>query len=176
MGMFAAMTAVGGLNAGLSGFGAYEQGEAASKASWYNAQVAQQNSKVALQNMAIAGQAGEAQAGISEQRTRATQGSIKANEAASGVDVNTGSSVQTQMSESELGKLDALTVRSNATKEAYGYQVQSENFKAQSTLDEFESKQDTEAAEIGGASTFLGSLSSSASNFVKYQLAGGFGG
>lgn len=156
-------------------YGAYEQGKAGKASEKYNAAVSQQDANVAKQNEAIAGQAGEEQAAMVQQRTRATVGAIRANQAASGVDVNSGSDVDVRSSASELGELDALTVRSNATREAYGYGVQAENFEAQGTLDQFEGENDLKASEIGAGSTFLSGLGSAANNYARYQMSGGFG-
>lgn len=170
--VLSAATLVGSLG---QAYGAYEQGQAGKVSEKYNAAVSQQNANVAKQNEAIAGQAGEEQAAMVQQRTRATVGAIRANQAASGIDVNSGSDVDVRSSASELGELDALTVRSNATREAYGYGVQAENFEAQGTLDQFEGENDLKAGEIGAGSTFLSGLGSAANNYARYQMSGGFG-
>lgn len=156
--------------------GAYEQGQAASKAAKFNAQVERANAAISHENANIAGQAGAEQAFQVGLKNRATQGSIKANQAAAGVEVNSGSALDVRSSAAELGQLDALTVRSNAAREAYGYQQQAESHVAQSSLDLFEAKNDQTAGLINAGSTFLGAAGSAASNFAKYQLAGGFDG
>lgn len=167
---------LGGLSAGVGAYGAYQTGQAEKASSLYNARISQQNAAIATQNMNIAGQAGAAQAGMSEQRTRATTGAIKANQAASGIDVNSGSAVAVQSSASELGELDALTIRSNATREAYGYEQQAHSLNAQSNLDKFEAANDSTAGAINATSTFLGGAGNAANEFAKYRMAGGFGG
>lgn len=164
------------VDGGLQAFGAILQGHSAAESDKYNSQLNSVNSNIAKQNAAIAGQAGAEQATLSSERSRATLGSVKANQAASGIDVNSGSASDTQASVSEIGELDALTVRSNATKEAYGYKAQSENFEAQSNLDKYQEGADLTGSYINAAGTFLGTLDNAASNFAKYQSAGGFGG
>lgn len=168
-----AASAVGGV---VGAVGAYQQSQAASNAAKYNAQVSTQNATLAQRNASISAQSGEAQVGMQQQKTRATLGAIKANQAASGLDVNSGSAVDVRSSASELGELDALTVRSNAMREAFGYRTQSTNYKAQSTLDQYQAENADTAGIIGAGSTFLGGVSSAASNYAKYQMAGGFGG
>lgn len=160
----------------VQAYGQILQANAQADASKYNAYIQKQNAAIATQNQNIASQSGEAQAGISEQKTRATSGAIQANQAASGVDVNSGSAVDARQSTAELGELDALTIRSNATREAYGYETQVVSDKANANLDEFEAKNDETAGYIQAAGTVLGSLDSAASNFAKFQMAGGFGG
>lgn len=58
-------------------------------------------------------------------------GAIKAAEAAGNVDVNSGSAVDVQSSAAALGELNAITIRGNAAKEAYGYETQSTSFENQ---------------------------------------------
>lgn len=167
------LTAAGGLAGAV---GQIQAGQAQAAADKYNATMARQNANVAKENATIAGQSGEAQAAIQQQKTRALVGSTKANQAASGIDVNTGSAVSVRTSEAELGGLDALTIRSNAAREAYGYRVQETNYKAQGELDEFAAKNAQEAGWVGGVSTLLGAAGTAGSNFAKYQLTGGFTG
>lgn|SRR5574341_1224779 len=51
-------------------------------------------------------------------------GAQRADIAASGVDVGFGSAVDVQADAAFLGELDALTIRTNAAREAWGYQVE----------------------------------------------------
>lgn len=168
-----AATAVGGISQAQ---GEKQQAAAQTSAANYNAQVALQNQNTALQNASLAGQAGEAQAGNQELKTASGVANIKVNQAASGLDVNSGSPVSVRGSASELGALDALTIRSNATKEAYGYQTQATNFNAQSKLDTAQGQYATEAGNIAQTTTLINTVGSGANNFAKFQLAGGFGG
>jgi hypothetical protein len=161
----------------LGAYGSYMQGQSAAAAARYNATIEKNNATIAKQNAAIAGEAGSFQAYQVGQKTRSEVGTIAANQAAGGIDVNKGSAVDVRSSAAELGELDALTVRSNAAREAYGYQTQADTHTAQSNLDLFEAANDQTAGTIGAASTFLGSAGSAALNFRKYQLeAGGLGG
>lgn len=169
-----------GIGAGLLGgatsaFGSIAQGQAQKSAAEYNAKIASENAAQAKQNAAIAGQSGAEQAAQQSLKTRAEVGAIKANQAAAGLDVNSGSAVDVRSSARELGELDALTVRSNAAKQAYGYQVQGINEQAQSNLDRFEGEQAETAGDIGAASDLLNSFGSSASNWEKYQMSSGIG-
>lgn len=166
-------SALGGVTGAV---GAYQQGQAEAGAARYNASMARQNAAIAEQNAAIAGQSGEQQAAMQEQKTRATVGAIKAGQAAAGVDVSTGSAVDVRSSAAELGELDALTVRSNAAREAFGYRQQAVGMKAESALDEYQAETAGTAGEIGAASTLLGGLGSAASKYYAYKLQGGFGG
>lgn len=166
-----ASTAISGVT---GAYGAVKSANAEAAAAKYNASEAQVNAGIAKQNEALSAQSGEEQVAQQQQRTRAEVGASLANQAASGVDVNSGSAVDVRMSESELGQLDALNVRSNATREAFGYSTQASNFKNEASLDSFEAKNDTSAGVVNAAGTLLGSAGSAASNFYKYKLNGGF--
>jgi hypothetical protein len=157
----------------ISGVGALEQSRASAASAGYNAKVAAQNAKLATQNAAFAGSQGEQEAGTSEAATRAKVGATLANEGASGVDVNTGSSVNVRESEAKLGMLDALTIRSNAAKAAYGYQTQNASEVAQANL--LRSQQ--QSAQTGGyfsaGSDILGGVGSAA-KYTTWLNQGGF--
>ena len=159
----------------IGGFGAIQQGRAASASANYNAQVAANNAKIAQQNATWAGQAGEAQAAASEAKTRAAVGATQAAQGASGVDVNSGSASDVRASQAEIGMLDALTIRSNAARQAYGYQTQSASDTAQSKLDKSQAKNDSTAGLIGGGATLLGGLGTTAMNYGKFIQSNSLG-
>lgn len=152
--------------------GQIQAGNAAKASANYNAAIARMNADQAKNNQQIASQTGMAQTGMQEQKTRAEFGQTLANQAGSGVDVNSGSFSDVQASERTLGDLDALTVRQNATKEAFGYKVQETNQRAQGELDKFEGKNAQTAGYIGAAGTLLGTAGSSSSQYQKYKMAG----
>lgn len=171
MGQFAgpALQVVGSV---VSAFGALQAGQAQAGAAKFNSAVSKRNAAISRQNAQIVMQSGEAQAGIQEQKTRAVAGATKTNQAASGVDVNSGSAVDVQSSQAALGELDALTVRSNATREAYGYKVKATNEDAQSNLDDYEAKNDIQGSQIGAVGTFIGGAGDAASSYAQFKLAG----
>lgn len=165
---------VGGLVGAVgSGIGQMMQGQAQAKSDKYNAQIAANNEQQAENNATRAGQAGEQQAAMSEMKTRATVGAIAANQGAAGIDINKGSAVDVRSSATENGELDALTIRSNAAQEAYGYKVQGANFQAQSQLDTSKAGYDANAGYIGAGSTLLSQGGETALKLNNYnQYAG----
>ena len=152
--------------------GALQQGYANAQADKYNAALATMNSVQAARNASMAAEAGSSQAGIQSMKARAEVGSIKTNQAAGNVDVNSGSAVDTRVSADELGKLDALQIRSNATKEAYGYQVQAKNFENEGKVDKFKASNDLTAGWLNAGSTLLGDIENSGSQAAKYLMMG----
>jgi hypothetical protein len=69
--------------------------------------------------------------GRSRSQTKQILGTQRAGYAGQGVDVGTGSAVDVAADTTALGELDAMTIRNNAKREAYGYQVQAAGFRAQ---------------------------------------------
>lgn len=154
--------------AGIGALGAIQQGKAASASANYNAAVAANNAVLAKQNASFASQEGAAQAEAQSMKTRAEVGAIKANQGAAGVDVNSGSSLDVRSSAAETGELNALTIRSNAARQAYGYQTEATSATAQSQLDTAQAGFDTTAADIGASSTFLGGVGNATSNYAGF--------
>lgn len=140
----------------VSAIGQIQQSKAASAAAGYNSQVAANNAKVATQNAQYAGAEGNQNVAAAGQKARATEGAILANQGASGVDVNSGSSVDTRESEAKVGMLNELNIRSQAARTAYGYQTQSAADTGQAGLYQSEQSSDQTAGYLNAASTVLG--------------------
>jgi hypothetical protein len=156
------------VGAGVSAYGQYQSMEAQSADAAYQSQVAANNAKIAKQNAQFETEAGEITASNYGLKTRAAVGSMKAAQAASGVDVNSGSFVEERGAAAELGMLDAMTIRSNAAKKTYGEQVAETSFKAQSQLLKAQSQQADAAAPIAAFGTLLSGASSVGGNYAKY--------
>jgi len=155
----------------IQGIGSLENGIATGRAAAYEAQVARNNAIIAQQNAAAAGAAGGVQAQATSLRSAATGGLIKAGQAASNIDVNSGSAVEVQASQRQLGELDAETAMHNAALQAYGYQTQATGYTAQAGLYGAEAEQ----APIGGVLDATGNLLSNASN-IGFKWIGSGGG
>lgn len=157
MGVSAGTAAI--IGTGVQMYGQHKVAQAQKNAADFNAQVAEQNEALATQKAAWQTQEGEQNVGASEMKTAAQVGGIKTFQAASGVDVNSGSAVDVENSARTIGKLDALTIRSNAARAAYGYQVEETSDKNQAILDRYAGKNAVEAgkiAEVGTALKFAG--------------------
>ncbi len=149
-GVTSALTGKGaalGLEAGsqlIGGAAKYEAGKE-------NAGIASYNAQIAGQNATFAAQAGEQAAGNESLATRAQAGGAMAQEGASGVDVGSGSFQDTQKSIRQTGELNALTIRSNAARQAYGFQSQVVGENAQAKID-------TQGADFGLAQGAVGAV------------------
>lgn len=167
--MGAALPILTVLSAGVQAIGAIQSGNAKSAADKYNAQVAANNATIARNNAEQAGAAGNAKVEQEQLKERAQIGALKANQGASGVDVNSGSSVDVQSSAAELGELNALSVRSDAARQAYGYQTEASGYDAQSNLDTSQASYDKSAGYMGAAGSIIGGASSAADNWGSYK-------
>lgn len=135
----------------------------------YEEQVAYNNAQIARQNAVWATEIGETRATNEGLKTRAIVGAEKAAQAASGIDVNTGSAPDVRASTAEIGELDALTIRSNAARQAYGYDVAAVNDVAQARLLSAESAQARRAGIFGAVGSLLGGASSAGSQYAQWQ-------
>lgn len=168
--MAPALPFVAAASIGANTLGQIASGRAEAKALKYSASVNDVNADIANQNAIYAGQEGEANAAIQQEKTRQQVGSIKTQQAASGIDINKGSAVDVRASQAETGMLDAMTIRANAARQAYGYQTQEQGFKTQAGVDRAGAKSVKKASYIKAASTLLGSA---ATAYSSNALGGG---
>jgi len=144
------------LSAGIEGIGQIAAGNANAAASKYNAQVAEQNAKIAEQNARWVGADADQRLAMEGMKNKERLGRITTNQAASGLDLNKGSAADVRTSQSMIDKLDSLTIRSNAAREAYGLQTQAQSYKADAAMSRSRAKYERRAGYIAAASTVLG--------------------
>jgi len=160
----AATQAYGQVKAGKQ---AKAQGYANKDAAESQAQLADYNASVADLQALDAEQRGEEEANRYRQGVRALFGEQRTGLAASGVDVGSGSALDVQADATFLGELDALTIRTNAAREAWGYKVQAVDLRARARITRKEGVYAAAAGEdaaragtIGAATTLLGASGS----------------
>ena len=134
-----------------AGFGAYAKIKAGEKAEdmfYRNAGFADWQATDALERGAI-----------NEKRQRQTTeqviGQQRTSLASQHVDVNKGSALDVQADAAYLGELDALTIRNNAAKEAYGYSVQAEDLRQRGQNAKQEGVMEGISTILGGGSSLL---------------------
>jgi hypothetical protein len=89
-------------------------------------------------------------------QTSQLMGKQQAAMAANGVDLTFGSPLDTIVDTAKMGELDAQNIRTNAYREAYGYQVKSANYTAEGKLDEAKADNAISAGYMGAIGTILG--------------------
>lgn len=93
----------------------------------YEQQVAERNATIAEQQAEQAKQIGNIDEERQLRRVRAALGSQRAALAANGLDINSGSALDLQAETAGFGAADALNLRSNALREAWGFNVEATN-------------------------------------------------
>ena len=120
--------------AGMSAYGAY-QGAKADKASLtYQSQVAANNAALAEQQAQFAMENGVSAEQNQRLRTAAMVSTQRASTAANGVAVDEGSAAEVAAGTKYIGERDALTIRDNASREAWGYRTQEQGYKDEGAM------------------------------------------
>lgn len=146
-----------GLTAASTVFGAYssyQQGQYQSDVSNYNAQVSRNNAIVQERLAQDAIQRGERDELQHRLQVAKQKGNQRASYAGSGVDISSGSPLIVAEDTDALGELDALTIRSNAEREAYSHRVGASNYQNQAELDELQG----DIYQSAGTSNAVGTL------------------
>lgn len=109
-----------------------------------------------------------------EQRRKTQQ--IIANQrvgfAANGIDLGSDVISETLSDSAMLGELDALTVRSNAAREAYGYKVQGMNYEASAQNSILAGKNARSAGRTAAMSTLLSGAASVGGSYTDFKSKG----
>ncbi|MFM0151449.1 hypothetical protein [Paraburkholderia sediminicola] len=166
--------AVAAAGAAASAYGAIRQGQAASAAASYQAQVAKNNQTIASQYAAQSLADGQNQVAAKQQQTAQMIGGERAAMAANGVDLDSGSALRIQGDTAKLGDVDAMTIKNNAARAAYGYQLQGVSYGQQASLDESTGANAVSAGNLNAFSSILGGASSVGSKWTQYKIDGVF--
>lgn len=164
------LSVLGAIN---SSAGAKDEAAAQAESARYSAQVAENNAQIQQENSSLAGAAGNAAVQQQQLKTRADVGAILANQGASGINVNSGSGVDVRTSAAETGQLSAINIRSDAARQAYGYQTEAQNDQSQAQLDKASGTSDITAGNINSTSTLLGGIGQAGTGFAGYLAKGG---
>lgn len=133
----------------------YSQGKDVRAAGNYSSSVYNQNATLADQQAADAITRGDTAASRQEQATSGLIGAERTGYAGQGVDVNSGSAADVQTDSARLGALDALTIRNNARREAFGYGVQAAQDRTQGAFAKASGDNQANALDAGAVSTLL---------------------
>ena len=150
--------------------GQMEAGKAAQAQAQYQAALARNNQIIADRAAEDALKRGE----IAEQNQRQKTGLLigaQVNElAAQGFTLDEGTPLDILGDTAAAGELDALTIRSNAAREAYNFRAQGMNYQAEGQLDLLRGSAARSAANINTASTLLSGAGSFASQYNQFYV------
>jgi len=138
----------------FSAFSSYNQAQGQKEAAEYQASVARNNAQIAEWQAQDAIRRGEDEETRQRMRTAQLKGTQRASMAANGIDISEGSAAQIQADTDWMGEQDALTIRDNAKRTAWGWRSQG----AQSTADAnmYKAKADSTSPWAAAAGSLLG--------------------
>lgn len=160
----------------LSGIAAKRSADATASSYGYQSQIAGMNAQLQLQNRDWALQAGGTAAVQYGMKARADAGNIKVGQAASGISLDSDSSVNVRDSQKMITEMDTNTINTDTARKAYGFEVASATASAQS---EMYSKASSDAKSGGNLAMMASLLSGSgsvASKWTEAKSVGALGG
>lgn len=150
-----------------SAIGGMFQGAAQSNMYQYQAGVAKVNATLAKQDSDYANASGNVEVQTSGMKTRAEVGATKVGIAAGNVDSSSGSGKQVISSEVAIGQQNEATVRANAAKRAYGFDVKGAEDTAQAGAYDAAAANSTTAGDISAISSVIGAAGSVSSKWLQ---------
>lgn len=160
---------------GMGIIGSLRGGNAKAEAYKYQSSMAMYNAAIAKQNQKYALDVGEQQAERQGLAGAAQAGQIAAGQAASGLDIKGGSATQVRESQHLVSQMDLNTIREKAAKTAYNFSVQATNYENQAKgLNKAASNARTEGI-LGAVSSFIGTVGSVSSKWIKGNQLGMWG-
>jgi hypothetical protein len=156
----------------LSAGGAIASGFSNANMFSYHAALAKLKAQVADQNAEFAIQTGEQTAVKTGLQQAQRMGAIKVAQAASGLDVNSGTNKQVRESQQMIDRMDQNQIRSNAARTAYGYKLEAAGDLAEADAYSTASKNAMVAGGIGAMSSILGGASSVSSEWLQGNKVG----
>lgn len=163
-----------GIGTAASVYGKIQEGKAQSNQLKYQSAVDRNNQIISTRQADDAIQRGKIEEENVRRRTQAIKGEQRAAYAANGIDLGSDAVVDTLADTAMLGELDALTTRSNAEREAYGFKVQGMNYGASAQNNTMAAKNTKSASRIGAMTTLLSGASTVASSYSDYKTKGIF--
>jgi hypothetical protein len=135
----------------------------------YQAQIDDNNRKVALWKAQDAKDRGAKEEASLRTKVAALKGRQKSALAASGVEIGDGSALDILGDTAALGELDALTIRSNAEREAYEQKVNASNLAANAGMKRMGADNAIIAGNINARTSLLSGAGSIASKWQSYS-------
>lgn len=128
----------------FSAFSQYQAGQ-------YQAAVARNNAMIAQQRADAARMQGIIEAQQQDLKGAAIMGQIEAQQGSSGIDISGRTATDVRSSAAMLNRLDALTKRNNAEREAYGFEIKKSDYLTDAKAKESAGLLNSVGSLIGGA-------------------------
>ncbi len=153
----------------MSAYGAYSQGQAQSRQMKAQAQIQENNQKYAEWKAQDALKRASLEEDAYRQKVRGLIGRQTAVQAASGLETAYGSAVETRLDTAAQGELDALTIRNNGEREAWGYRVEAQNLGDQAALSRANASSASSSGKFGAFTSLIGGAGSFASRWYQFD-------
>jgi hypothetical protein len=165
---------VSAVSAGLGVVGAIQEGQAAQDQSNYQSQVAKNNVLIAEQRAADALHRGEIAERQNKLKTHMAVASSRANAASRGVLVDEGSALTISQDLAEAGRMDDLTIRNNAAREAHAYRLEGQGFQSQADLFRASGENAKSVSQLDAMQSLIGGATSVSSKWYAFNRQGAF--
>lgn len=160
------MAMVGAL---IGAVGTLVQAAGAAQMASYQAQVAKNNQIIAGYNATYAKEKGAREESAYKMKVSQTVEATRAAQGASGFDIGSPTFGNILASEAAVGKLDTLTIRNNAARSAYNFEVEGMNLGAQAKLYEMQASNAMISGMFGAASSLIGAFGSVSPKWSSWQ-------
>lgn len=155
-----AVGVVGGVaGSAIEAVSSYSQGKQQQAMYNYQAQINQENARIAQKNAATERQTGIEEARLQRMKTLQVIGSQKTAMAANGMDITQGTSLDIIQDTAAMGELDALQIETNYEKKALAYEQQANNFSNQANLDVISGRNAYKSGQINAVTEGLNGVS-----------------
>lgn len=155
-----AVGVVGGIaGSAIGAVSSYSQGKQQQAMYNYEAQVAEENAKIAQKNAATERQTGIEEARLQRMKTLQAIGSQKTAMAANNMDVTQGTSLDIIQDTAAMGELDALQIETNYERKALAYEQQASNYSNQANLDVISGRNAYKTGKINAVTEGLNGVS-----------------
>lgn len=162
------------LSAVVGAVGAQQQGKAAQAEADYRAAIDRNNAiraGYAADDAIARGKEAEKQERL---RGRLLVGRMRASLAGSGQVIDEGSAGNLVIDQAGTNEQNALNVRANAAREAYGYRSQAANFESSASLSTLSGRNARSAGNLAAAGTLLSGAGKVATKWYEFDEAGAF--
>lgn len=160
------------LSGAIGGAGASFTSGASVDAFNFKAGIAKLNADINKQNAAWSLNSGAIKAANYGLKAGQEIADTKVVQAASGLDVNSGSKEAVRDTQSAVAKYDQNLIRADAAKTAYGYETKASADKAEAELDRVSADNAGKAGKLGVLSSIIGTASSVASKWSQANTLG----
>lgn len=144
-----------------------QEAQGASLRGRFENDVAERNAQIAEKQGADASNLGELEANRERGQTGQEISSGRAAAGASGADVSTGSAAAQTASQQLIGDVDALTIRNNAARQAWGFDVQAANERMQGRLAQLAGENEAATDRVSSYGTLLTAATSAYGSYLK---------